>query len=115
MCAFRDGQLQPFPLRVASAKPPSGRGNVRILDEEIILPFADETAAYLRCLESEFGIQIRRIAIDAPRQPKAAGVKRRMCEVELDQRRISCITTPSADEFKAICERVAEHLRLGRL
>lgn len=113
VCTFQDGRLEPFPLRRAAAKPPRGHGNACILDKEIILAFAEETASYLRCLESEFGIQIQRIAIDAPSQPKTTGLRRRVCEVGLDQRQISCITTPSEDGFEAICKMATEHLRSG--
>jgi len=103
-------QLEPLPLRNAAAKPPVGKGNARILDPDTVQNFADETAAYLRRIESEFGISIKRIAIDAPSAPKETNSTRRQCEVALDQRQIRCITTPSTLEFKALRKRAADHL-----
>jgi hypothetical protein len=81
-----------------SSMPPAAR----ILDAAAVNGFADDVAAYLRNAEAEFGIGIKRIAIDAPSDPKSTGRSRRQCEVALDLKRISCITTPSLPEFSPI-------------
>jgi len=113
VCTFCGIRLEPLPLRSAAAKPPVGKGNARILDRDTVRGFADETAAYLRRIESEFRISIRCMAIDAPSDPKKIGARRRLCEVGLDQRGIRCITTPSIPEFEAIRKKAADHLASG--
>jgi hypothetical protein len=105
--------LEPLPLRSASAKPPAGRGNVGILDNEAVRAFAEQTVAYLTSIESESGVRVVRIAIDAPSGPKAVGVARRQCEIGLDRRRISCITTPSLAEFAMIRQKALSYLASG--
>src|SRR5436190_1815628 len=89
VCTASDGCLKPLPLRRATVKPPLGRGNALILDAQAVADFADETARYLKWIESEFRLNIRRIAIDAPSEPKQVGAARRLCEIGLDRRRIS--------------------------
>ena len=86
--------LEPLSLRRAQAKPPGRQGNVCILHDDIVGEFAEETAAYTRSVESEFGIRLAGVAIDAPSAPKAIGPARRQCESALDERKISCKTTP---------------------
>ncbi len=113
VCVLRHAGLEPLPLRRAATKPPTGKGNACILDEEGVNRFADETAAYLKSVESEFEIRIQRVAIDAPSAPKVTGATRRQCEVGLDRKRISCITTPSAEEFEAIRAKATSHLVSG--
>jgi Protein of unknown function (DUF429) len=113
VCRFRGGSLEPLPLRMAAAKPPVGKGNARILDVVAVDRFADQAAAYLEAVESEFGVRIQRIAIDAPSEPKRPGAARRQCEIGLDRRQIGCITTPSREEFKAIRQKAASHLASG--
>src|SRR5579862_8035912 len=72
VCVRRQARLKPLPLRSAAAKPPVGQGNARILqDTQSVDRFADEAAAYLRSVESEFDIDIRRVAIDAPSDPRS--------------------------------------------
>lgn len=113
VCVLSHAGLEPLPLRRAAIKPPVGKGNACILNEEGVNRFADETAAYLKKIESEFGICIQRVAIDAPSAPKVTGATRRQCEVSLDRKRISCITTPSVVEFEAIRAKAASHLARG--
>lgn len=105
--------LEPLSLRQAHARPPVGRGNVCILQNDAAGEFAEETTVYLRSIESEFDIRVARVAIDAPSAPKAVGLARRQCENALDERRISCITTPSFAEFATIRERGLGHLGSG--
>jgi hypothetical protein len=113
VCTLHDDVVEPLPLRNVKAKPPAGKGNAQILNYDVISGFADETAAYLRTVETLFGVKIQRIAIDAPSDPKPDGTRRRRCELGLDQRQISCITTPSLLEFEDIRKRAAEHLVSG--
>jgi hypothetical protein len=105
--------LVPLSLRQANVKPPIGRGNVCILHDDAVGEFAEETAGYLRSIESELDIRVARVAIDAPSAPKAVGLARRHCEHALDESRISCITTPSFAEFVTIRQRGLGHLGSG--
>lgn len=113
VCVSQDSRLEPLPLRRAASRPPIGGGNAQILDAGVIARFAENTVAYLRSLEREFGLPIRRIAVDAPSNPKSAGLPRRRCEQELDKWGIRCITTPSHAEFGTICAKAADHLASG--
>src|SRR5690349_11245369 len=69
--------LEPLALRRSHAKPPVGRGNVCILHDDVIGEFAEETVAYLKRIESEFGVRVARVGIDAPNAPKSVGLTRR--------------------------------------
>jgi hypothetical protein len=114
VCALRNARLEPLLLRRAHARPPMGKGNALILNQEVVGRFAEDTVTYLRAIESEFEIRIQRVAVDAPSAPKLNGMARRQCEVGLDRRGISCITTPSTMEFEAIRAKAASHLESGR-
>ena len=72
--------------------------NAKTLDVATVTEFAESTAQYLRDVEHAFGITIRRIAIDAPSDPKMDGCRRRDAEIGLDQKRISCITKPEQNK-----------------
>jgi hypothetical protein len=114
VCVWRDGSLEPLPLRSKSAPiPPRGSGNAKILDDATVKDFAESTAKYLRDVENAFGVTIRRIAIDAPSDPKMDGCRRRDAEIGLDQKRISCITTPDAQQFHDIHAKALVHLANG--
>jgi hypothetical protein len=113
VCRWRDHSLEPLYLRTARAKPPVGEGNARAIEETVVERFAEKTVDYLQAIESEFGVLIQRVAIDAPSDPRAAGMSRRQAELELDRRRINCITTPDVDGFDAIRERARAHLAAG--
>ncbi len=109
----RGNILIPLPLRRAKALPPVGGGNARILNNPTVKLFAQQTSDYLGAVEKEFGVRIRRIAIDAPKQPLQNGKLRRECEKGLDARRINCITTPTMETFLDILKRGKIHLRKG--
>ncbi|MCI0426453.1 MAG: DUF429 domain-containing protein [Nitrospiraceae bacterium] len=114
VCVWEGNRLIPRPVADRSAPiPPRGEGNAVALDREAVERFADETADYLRELERYFKVSIRRVAIDAPSDPKSNTLKRRKAEEALDARGIHCFTTPSADEFAAIREKAQTHLRNG--
>jgi len=110
VCTLAHGQLQPLPLRRITAKPPLGRANAKSIENATVEAFANETADYVRAIEANCNVRIRRIAIDAPSDPKPDGNARRESECGLDARHISCITTPSAAQFKRIRTKVADHL-----
>jgi len=111
VCRRHNHTLKPLPLRNSRTKPPMGKGNACIVREpSAISHFAQEVVRYLREVESEFSVRICRIAIDAPSEPKKADERRRQCELGLDRRGISCITTPSAAEFEAKLKRASEYL-----
>ncbi|MBJ6727172.1 DUF429 domain-containing protein [Geomesophilobacter sediminis] len=114
VCAWRDGVLEPLPLRSATAPlPPQGSGNAKILDDAIVKEFAELTVRYLRDVERTFGVTIRRIAIDAPSDPKVNGATRREAEKGLDRKKISCISTPNANQFGKIRDKAKAHLANG--
>ncbi|MFA5910148.1 MAG: DUF429 domain-containing protein [Vicinamibacterales bacterium] len=114
VATWMHGRLVPFPVADRRAPaPPRGSGNVATLNSEIVAKFANDTAAYLRQLEAYFGVTIRRIAIDAPSEPRSSGGKRRQAECALDDRSISCFTTPSAEEFENIKSKARHHLEAG--
>ena len=114
VCVVVQGKLQPLPLRQLTKKPPAGRGNAKSIDDAEVDAFASETADYLQAIEAYYSVRIRRVAIDAPSDPKRDGCKRRKYECSLDERSISCITTPSAGEFEDIRVKVSGHLAAGK-
>jgi hypothetical protein len=114
VCKWDADRFVPLPVTDRDApRPPRGAGNVAALDSVAVKRFADDTAAYLRRLEAHFGVRIRRIAIDAPSDPKDNRLKRRRAEEALDARRVNCFTTPSSAEFEHIRDKVRAHLRAG--
>lgn len=67
VCVRESGRLVPLPLAAAAARPPRGIGNVAAaLDGAATRSFAGEAAAYLSAVETEFGVAVGRIALDAP-------------------------------------------------
>jgi hypothetical protein len=114
LCVWSDGRLTPLPLAARyTPVPPRGHGNVSSIDSSTVASFADSTALYLHHLESHFGVSIRRIAIDAPSDPRQDGLSRRLAETALDQQSISCFTTPSSAGFETIRVKVRDHLKAG--
>ena len=110
ICVRRGGTLEPLLLRKESLVPPSGHGNAKSLDYEIVMDFAESTAKYLHDVERVCGVRIRRIAIDAPSDPKSNGSPRREAEKGLDERGISCFTTPDTVQFNSIRAKAQAHL-----
>lgn len=114
VCIWRNGILEPLPLRSTTLPlPPRGSGNAKILDNAIVKDFAESTARYLREVERTFSVTIRRIAIDAPSDPKTDGALRREAEKGLDKKKISCFTTPDSNEFCEIRAKAQAHLANG--
>ena len=114
VCIWRNRNFRPLSLRSKLAlAPPRGHGNAKILDCETVKDFAESTFRYLREVEKAFGVTIRRIAIDAPSEPKTDGAARREAEKGLDRKGIRCITTPDTRQFNAIRAKVQAHLSGG--
>ena len=112
---WRNGKLCPLSLRSKHLPaPPRGYGNATIVREtQKVKNFAKSACLYLREIEKSFGVTIRRIAIDAPSEPKADGSFRREAEKGLDKRGISCITTPDTIQFNSIRSKALKHLANG--
>lgn len=114
LCVRDDRCMIPLAVAARGApNPPRGRGNAATLQENVVADFADEVAEYLRQLEIYFAVKIQRIGIDAPSDPRATDAGRRKAEVALDQRRISCFTTPSTADFVRIRQKASAHLEAG--
>jgi hypothetical protein len=112
-CTWDGDRCVPLPIRDLGIKPPRGHGNAAVLDRDLISEFVSEAADFLAAVASGFGVSIRRIAIDAPRAPAAAIGQRRLAEAALDQRGISCFTTPSEEQWRDILQKVRQHLMAG--
>jgi len=114
LCTWEADALVPRRIAVRTApQPPLGRGNLAMLEPEQVDSYAREVERYLEELESHFEVRIRTVAIDAPREPRSDGTRRRAAEVAMDERGISCFTTPSESEFERIRELGREHHRQG--
>jgi hypothetical protein len=113
VCVNRNGRLTPLPLRTVALRLPRGGGNVLALETAWRDDFAAQTESYLREVEEAFSVRIERIALDAPSAPCRADIPRRCAEQALDNRRISCFTTPSGEQFKAIEGKARAHLEAG--
>jgi hypothetical protein len=100
-------------LKGSVHRPPRGEGNAQAIQTAFLRRFADDTAAYLRVIETEFGVTIRRIALDAPSGPKSDGCDERECEKALRKLGVSYISTPSRAEFDAVRRKVEQHLAAG--
>ena len=109
----RGSVVEPLPLRELSKRPPVGQGNARALESAVLRSFADDAAGYLREVEASFGVNIERVAIDAPRGPCSSSQKRRLAERGLDGRGISCIATPTTAGFEQVVQRARTHLAGG--
>jgi len=103
--------LDVLPLRDSFPKPPAGRGNIAALSEVECKTFAKAVAVWLRKLEDEKGLDIKRIAIDAPRN-HAVG-HRRCAECAMDELGINCFTTPTKAEFDEKINKTRTHLDAG--
>lgn len=114
VCIWNADRFEPLLVTERDAPdPPRGAGNAAALDSVAVTRFADDTATYLRRLEQHFSVRIRRVAIDAPSDPRAGELKRRKAEEALDARRIRYFATPSAAELVQIREKARAHLRAG--
>ena len=91
--------------------PPEMPGNERIVDAAVRADRTRKGVEYLRAVEKRCGVRIARIGIDAPREPRPAGMDLRACESALKERGISFIQTPGQAVFDRIPEDVAAYLR----
>ena len=113
MCVRERDRLVPLPLAAAAAQPPRGIGNVAVtLDDAATRAFAAEAAAYLRAVETEFGVRVRRVALDAPRGPAPAGGVR-ASEAALAARGIPFYPTPDGAGWERIRAEVRAHVAAG--
>jgi hypothetical protein len=77
VCVWKKEKLCPLLLKANPfIAPPRGFGNAAIVrDNHFVKTFAHDTLRYLREVEKTFGVTIKRIAIDAPSDPKKNGEK----------------------------------------
>ena len=113
VCEVRDKTLTPLPLRKDFDKPPAGCGNKAALQAATRNEFATAVANWLDKLQSEMGVSIRRIAIDAPSSYCDAGLPRRLSEQSLDRSGISCFATPTKKQFDEKIRAALAHLQAG--
>ncbi|NQS99612.1 MAG: DUF429 domain-containing protein, partial [Candidatus Omnitrophica bacterium] len=115
VCVWRKEKLCPLLLKSNPViAPPRGFGNAAIVrDYHLVKTFAHDTLRYLREVEKTFGVAIKRIAIDAPSDPKMTGERRRKAELGLDKKGIRCITTPNSQQFESIKSKALAHLENG--
>lgn len=113
VAGWEGGCLVPLPLKQAQALPPQGLGVEAVLADQQVQDFAAATAAYLRNIESEFRVKIKRLALDASSAPKEDGRRRRRAEAALEARGIRYIVSPGASEFAAIIKKARDHLAAG--
>lgn len=114
VCTWESGGLTPFPIQRADLLDiPKGAGNRGSFDPYVVATFANGVAEYLRKIEKHSGLEIQRVAIDAPSAPRADGLTRRLAEEALDCKGISCFTTPSISEFAKKRREVEKHLHDG--
>ena len=114
VCTRQGRRLVPLPLREMESRPPRGQGNAKSIEPTTVRAFAEETTHYLHAVEAAYRVRIQLVAVDASREPKRNDSPRRECERGLDERRISCITTPSGEDFEHIRNRVRAHLAAGK-
>lgn len=114
VCVLRreQGRLEPLPLK-RLAKPPRGEGNRAVLDPARRRTFAREVVDWLDAIEVEIGCTIPTVGIDAPSACCASDRGRRAAEEALDRAKISCIATPTQEQFEVKCEAARRHLDAG--
>lgn len=99
VCIRSAGSLEVLALRSSYEKPPAGYGNVEALDERVREGFAEEVLGWLRRLEQQLMLKIRRVAIDAPSDYCCEPSGRRAAERCLDGSGIYCFGTPTEAQF----------------
>jgi hypothetical protein len=112
---WREDRLQPLPLRgkATISLPPRGQGNLKAVEPVEVEKFTEEAFQYLKQVEKDCRVRIKRIAIDAPSDPKTNGTNRRAAERALGERGISYIATPSEKEFTDIQDQARKHVTAG--
>lgn len=114
VCRREGGRVVPLALRGRTLpEPPKGCGNAAIIDPSVRRQFAEDAVAYLETVERRFGVEIGRVAIDAPSAPRANGLPLRAAEAALRREGISFIQTPNEATFDQMPARVREHLATG--
>ena len=106
------GRLSPLALKGSKkVKAPPGIGNAATLCDNRVAEFAQEMADFLKALVGQEKLEIRRIAIDAPRDYRSADSGRRASEQALYKEGIPYFSTPSEAEFAEIRKKAEKHLR----
>jgi predicted nuclease with RNAse H fold len=113
VCELLDKKLTPLPLKTAFDKPPAGFGNKAALQPQTRIQFATALVNWLNKLQSDMGVKIRRIAIDAPSNYCRSDLPRRLSEQSLDRSGISCFATPTKEQFDEKISAALDHLRTG--
>ena len=113
VCVHPVGRLETMPLRDWSTRPPLGEGNLMALETEFQERFAEDTVRYLREVEAHFSVKIKRIAIDAPSDPRSAEAEGRQCELALGAAHISYFQTPSWAEFENLHRQIEKYVSAG--
>jgi len=116
ICTVQAGHLVPLSMRTdCLTSHPRGKGNKAALDPTVVDAFAREVSAYLRRVELHLGVNIRRIALDAPSSPKGHGNSWRECEAAfIEHFGVNAIfKTPGLLEFEDIRAKAIDHLRHG--
>jgi hypothetical protein len=113
ICVKENGRLIPLLLAQKENQPPLGFGNAATLIEENNIAYAAKIKNYILDVCKEHNLTPVRIAIDAPLIPKQNHLKRRIAELTLDSRKISCYATPSQSEFESIIHKGKAHLNEG--
>ena len=113
ICIRNGGRLLPIPLKQHPRSPPRGYGNPATLDDMLVGRFACDARDYVAGVAQDEGLSVVRIGIDAPRDYRAEGSRRRAGDAAMDWAGISCFTTPSRSQFAEIRRKVNAHLAVG--
>jgi len=95
VCTISDGLLTPLELKSPRLKPPRGKGNAAAIETQEQRLFAREVLCWLGKVEEEFSLEVKVIAIDAPRSYGP-----RDSEIQMGECGISYISTPTQEEFR---------------
>jgi predicted nuclease with RNAse H fold len=113
VCEVRDKKLTPLPLRKDFDKPPAGFGNKAALQAATRNEFATAVDNWLKKLQTEMGVSVSRVAIDAPSNYCETSLHRRLSDQSLDKAGISCFATPTKKQFDDKIRAALSHLQGG--
>jgi predicted nuclease with RNAse H fold len=114
ICTKNGNKITPLTLKDKKyPPPPKGKGNLKAIQNGEATSFSEQVYEYIVAITEIENLVIKRIAIDAPKTFKAKGQIRRSCEVAMDNRKISCITTPNKREFENKIKMALNHISSG--